>query len=211
MKYIINCDKRIYVDLNKPTEIGCLPSYVRLSGDVTEESARDFRRSLMHAESLALASGQEIIPVLIDSYGGDVTALFSMIDAIEACPLPIATIIEGKAMSAGAVLFSFGKEGHRYMGKNATLMLHEVSFGHKGKLEEIKSRTKHTDMINKKIFKMVAENCGQSKGHFLTEMEKRKNADWYLSADECKEHNLCNHIGIPTMETKITMSVKFGL
>jgi len=211
MKYIVECDKRVFADLNKPNEIGCLPSYVRLSGDVTEESARDFRRSLMHAESLALASEQKIIPIIIDSYGGDVTALFSMIDAIEACPLPVATILEGKAMSAGAILFTFGKEGHRYMGKNATLMFHEVSFGIKGKLEEIKSRTKHTDIVNKKVFKMIAENCGQSKNYFLTEMEKRKNADWFLTAEECMEHNIANHIGIPKLETKISMSIKFGL
>jgi ATP-dependent protease ClpP protease subunit len=35
----------------------------------------------------------------------------SMISAIKDAELPVATIVEGKAMSCGAILFSFGEEG----------------------------------------------------------------------------------------------------
>ena len=60
-----------------------------------EKSASDFATKM----SMAHSTGQKIIPVVIDSYGGQVYALMAMIASIRASELPVATIVEGKAMS----------------------------------------------------------------------------------------------------------------
>ena len=83
--------------------------------------------------ALAHSTGQKVIPVVIDSYGGQVYSLMSMIAAIESAELPVATIVEGKAMSCGAVLLSFGEQGMRFADPHATVMIHDVSSGGYGK------------------------------------------------------------------------------
>ncbi|HBZ39919.1 MAG TPA: hypothetical protein DEO59_16125, partial [Balneola sp.] len=72
-----------------------------------------------------------------------------------------------KAMSCGAILFSFGTEGRRYMDSDATLMIHDVSSSGWGKIEEIKADVKEAERLNKKIFRMMAKNCGQEEDYFL--------------------------------------------
>jgi hypothetical protein len=65
-----------------------------------------------------------------------------MVANIKASNIPVATIVEGKAMSCGALLFSYGASGYRFMDKHATIMIHDVSSGARGKIEEIKADAK---------------------------------------------------------------------
>jgi ATP-dependent Clp protease, protease subunit len=125
----------------------------------TEESARSFRREFNDA----ITTGQTVIPVCIDSYGGQVYSLMSMIDTIKSSPVPVATIVTGKAMSCGAILFSFGTNGFRIMQPNATVMIHEVSRGTWGKIEEIKADVTQAESLNNRVFAMMANNCGKRK------------------------------------------------
>lgn len=209
MKYIINIDPRIKI---KNFEEHCnVPVYIRFSGDFTEASAEKFCEELEAAEDVALKSGQEVIPVVINSYGGEIYALLAMIDMIKACKVPIATIVEGKAMSAGAALFCMGAEGHRYIGPNATVMIHEASSGAFGKNEEIKSSSAETDRLNQHMLKMMAKNCGKEENYFVDIIHEKKHADWYLDAKECLKHNIANVIGIPTFTVDFIIKQKFGI
>ena len=81
------------VELRKP------PIIVKVN-KFTEDSSKKFHQEMAAAHN----SGQKVIPIVIDSYGGQVYSLMSMISAIQAAELPVATIVEGKAMSCGAVL-----------------------------------------------------------------------------------------------------------
>jgi ATP-dependent Clp protease protease subunit len=171
-----------------------------------EQSADDFRNKF----SMAQNTGQKIIPVVIDSYGGQVYSLMSMIATIRSCPLPVATIAEGKAMSCGAVLLTFGDEGYRFMDPDATVMIHDVASGQWGKNEEIKASAAETDRLNKKIFKMMAQNCGKKEDFFLKEIHKRGHADWFLESDECKKLGIINHVRVPNIEVKVDVSIDFA-
>jgi len=152
-------------------------------------------------------TNQPILPIIIDSYGGQVYSLMSMISDIKHCKIPVATIVQGKAMSCGAILFSFGDEGMRYMDPDATVMIHDVSSMEYGKVEEIKASAEETERLNKKIYHMMAENCGQHKDYFLDIVHQKGHADWFLEPDEAKKHNLANHLRIPQM--KIDVDVRF--
>jgi ATP-dependent Clp protease, protease subunit len=161
MQYVVDIDPRILID--KVEENWDIPVYVTLSGDITEESAKKFREDFSQAENAARRSKQEIIPIVIDSYGGSVYALLSMVDTIKNCPFTVATVVEGKAMSAGAILFSCGAEGHRYMAPNATIMIHDVSSFTWGKQAELKAASAEAERLNKLIYGIMAENCGHKK------------------------------------------------
>ena len=170
-----------------------------------EPSADEFRNKF----SLAQSTGQKVIPVVIDSYGGQVYSLMSMISTIRSSTLPVATIAEGKAMSCGAVLLSFGHEGMRFMDPDATVMIHDVASGQWGKNEEVKASAAETDRLNKKIFSMMSKNCGKEEDFFLKAIHERGHADWFLEPDLCKEIGLVNHIRVPTFDIKIDVSIDF--
>ena len=72
----------------KEVELRHNPVIIRVN-KFDEESAKDFASQM----SLAHNTGQSVIPVVIDSYGGQVYALMSMISAIKASELPVATIV----------------------------------------------------------------------------------------------------------------------
>ena len=60
-----------------------------------------------------------------------------MIAAIKNAEIPVATIVEGKAISCGVILASCGTKGYRYITEDATLMIHDVSSFTYGKNSEI--------------------------------------------------------------------------
>ena len=171
-----------------------------------EESAKKFSDAMSEAQN----TGQPIVPVVIDSYGGQVYSLLSMVANIKSSKIPVATIVQGKAMSCGALLFSYGAFGHRYMDKHATLMIHDVSTGAHGKVEEIKADAKESDRLNQWLYREMATNCGKEEEYFLKLIHERSHADWYLDATEAQSHGLANHLRVPDLKLKIDVEYSFG-
>jgi len=169
-----------------------------------EESAKEFSAKM----ALAHNTGQKVIPIVIDSYGGQVYSLMSMISNIKMAELPIATIVEGKAMSCGAILFSFGSDGMRYMGKDSTLMIHDVSSMSYGKNEEIQVSAAETKRLNEIVYKMMARNCDQPDDYFKNIVHDKAHADWFLDAEEAKKHKLANHLRVPKLQINVDVSIE---
>lgn len=189
--------------LVREVELKHNPIIIRVN-KFTEESAKDFSMKMAMAHN----TGQKVIPVVIDSYGGQVYSLMSMISNIKASELPVATIIEGKAMSCGAILFSFGEDGMRYMDKDATLMIHDVSSMAYGKTDDIQVSAAETKRLNDKVYTMMARNCGHSDDYFKKIIHDNAHADWFLDAKEAKKHKLAQHLRIPKLEIKVDVSIE---
>ena len=189
--------------LLKEWELRKSPVIIRVN-KFDEPSAKDFAHSMGAAHN----TGQKVIPVIIDSYGGHVYSLMAMIASIKGSELPVATIVEGKAMSCGAILFSFGEEGLRFMDKNATLMIHDVSSMDFGKVEELKAGAKEADRLNKSVYTMMSRNCAKKDDHFMKIVDKKKHADWFLDADEAKKHNLANQLRVPKLRISINVDIE---
>ena len=190
--------------LKEPKLIDDLPVVIRVR-KFDEAAAKTFSDTMANAQN----TGQPIVPVIIDSYGGQVYSLMSMISDIKHSRIPVATITQGKAMSCGAILFSFGTEGHRYMDPDATIMIHDVSSMGWGKVEEIKASAEEVERLNQKVYRMMAKNCGQPEDYFLNIVHEKSHADWYLDADECKKHNMTNHLHIPELKIKASVTFDF--
>ena len=189
--------------LIKEVELRKNPVIIRVN-KFDEESAKKFHQEMAQAHN----SGQKVIPVVVDSYGGEVYSLMSMISAIRHAELPVATIIEGKAMSCGSILFTFGEEGMRFMDPAATVMIHDVSSMDWGKVEELKASAKEADRLNEKVYTMMARNCGKKDDYFMKIVDKKKHADWFLDAEEAKKHNLVNHLRIPKITIDIDVAIE---
>ena len=182
-----------------------LPVIIRVR-KFDEAAAKTFSEEMAKAQN----TGQPIIPVVIDSYGGQVYSLMSMISDIKHSTLPVATIVQGKAMSCGAILFTFGAEGHRYMDPDATFMIHDVSSFTGGKIEELKADVGEAERLNQKVFKMMAKNCGHHEDYFLDIVHDKGHADWYLELDEAKKHKIVNHGHLPKLKIRANVEFDFG-
>tara|TARA_B100001094_G_scaffold307887_1_gene339983 strand:+ start:756 stop:1361 length:606 start_codon:yes stop_codon:yes gene_type:complete len=190
--------------LKEPKFVDDLPIVIRVT-KFDEASAKSFSALMSKAQN----SGQPVVPVIIDSYGGQVYSLMSMIADIKHSKIPVATIVQGKAMSCGAILFSFGAPGKRFMDEDATLMIHDVSSMAWGKVEEVKVSAEETDRLNQKIYHMMAENCGQDEDYFLDIVHEKGHADWFLDAKDCKKHKLANHLRVPDLKIEATVKISF--
>lgn len=190
--------------LIKEIELRKQPIMIRVN-KFDEESAAKFQLEVAQAHN----TGQKIIPIIIDSYGGQVYSLMTMISAIKHSELPIATIVEGKAMSCGAVLFTFGEQGHRYMDPDATIMIHDVSSMDWGKVEELKAGAQEADRLNTAIYTMMAQNCGKKDDYFLKIVDKKKHADWFIAAPEAKKHGLANQLRVPKLNITVGVDIDF--
>lgn len=204
MKNYIRVDGRIRC---KSSDLDVSAPVIRVNKvfdyDMVEGFVKDFNN--------CLDKNAKIIPIVIDSYGGEVYCLLEMISLIKSSPVPVATICNGKAMSCGALLYMFGSNGYRFMSEQATLMLHEVSSGSHGKVEEIKADAKETDRLNSMIFTMAAKHIGVSEKYFLDLLHKHNHAEIYLDAKTAKQHKICNHIGVPELITQVNVDYKLVL
>ncbi len=199
MKLIRNISRKI-----KDLEMRVAPVIITVR-DFDEENANTFIKEI----GLAHNTGQPIIPVVIDSYGGDVYALNRMIDAIKNSELPVATIVEGKAMSCGAILMTFGTKGYRYCNSDATVMMHDISSWSGGKIEEIRSSFKETERLQLKILQEVDRNCGQELGFFEKAIHSKGRADWFINAEESLQLGMADKIGNPNIGLNFKVDINF--
>jgi ATP-dependent Clp endopeptidase proteolytic subunit ClpP len=192
------------IKFKKIEELVDLP-YVVVVNEFDEKSAKAFRDDFARA----LNTGQKIVPVVIDSYGGQCYSLLSMAATIKQSPVPVATIATGKAMSCGAILFTCGAEGHRYIDPLATLLIHDVSGHSFGKVEDVKTNAEEIERLNQMVYIMMARNIGKADDYFLKMTHDKGHADLYFSAEQCKEHNIANHIRTPSFRVKVSTETVF--
>lgn len=120
---------------------------------------------LKNTEAYNIDYGRRVDPphlhLHIHSYGGELLAGFAAADAILSCPVPVHTHIEGGVASA-ATLFSI-MGSHRTIGRNAFILIHQLSSMFWGKYEEFKDEMKNNDLLMKHIRGMYAERTKLTK------------------------------------------------
>ena len=146
---------------------------------------------------------QPFIPILIDSFGGDVLSLFSMLDMIDSSDKPVITAVSSKAMSCGSALLSAGTKGYRFASPRATILIHEASTQLEGKAADIISDAKNMEALNEKLMELLAKNSNRPASFYKNLIKKGNNADLYLSAEEALECGIIDHIGLPEIEMNV--------
>jgi len=158
------------------------------------DAALDFRDSLLEA-----SKGDPTRPIIvyIDSYGGMVDSLASMIETMDEVPNPIITAVIGKAMSCGAMLLSHGDV--RFCGRHSRVMVHEVSGGAAGDVHDVGADAQEMKRLNKYFMNLLAKNCGIKGGYEgLRKMIKDQDGrDHYMNAEEAVKFGICDAIGLP--------------
>lgn len=169
--------------------------------DFEQEEVDKFRRQVFEE---SLADPKAPIRVYIDTDGGYVDGLASMVETLQSVPNPIHTIVTGRACSAGAFLLSFGHK--RYCGKHSYIMIHKISSGAWGHVDDMNITLEEINRLNNYWLSRLADNCGLD----VDEVTERLNRvrDHYLSASDALEFGIIDHIGIPQVQYKLKKARK---
>lgn len=182
------------------------PDFITVN-DFGEEEFLSFHNQFVNLQK----NGQDVIPIVIDSCGGDVYSLFGMISLMKSAPVPVATIVLGKAFSCGAVLASAGTPGYRFMSEHASILVHQISTADQGKMAEIESSLDHVRKLDKKLLSILDENCGQESGFFSKRIKEIGNVDEYVTPKEAKKLGIIDKIGVPMLKVTVKQTVTLEL
>lgn len=169
-----------------------------------EESTKDFWEKFKEAES----KSQQIIPITIDSFGGEVYAALAMNDIIRSTNKVVITTSVGKAMSCGLFLLAAGTPGYRFCSSNCSLMLHSVSSWTEGKVGDMQSDMKENIKLQKRFLFTMAHNCGKKNSYFLDIINSNMDRDIFMTPKEALKHNIIDKIGIPILKEKKEMIIE---
>lgn len=148
-----------------------------LSGEINEHVAQEINVEMIRMQR---EDPLQDITMIVDSYGGDLFAAFSIVDCMEMLTCDIKTICLGKAMSAGQFIFSTGAKGKRFMSKHARLMLHNPISGYEGSVPDIEVEIEELQKCRDLFVQHIAEKSGHTPEQIKELIQRNK----YLDAQD---------------------------
>lgn len=130
------------------------------------------------------------IKIYINSSGGKVIPSLSIISAIETSKTPVYTYCLGQACSAAAVVLLAGHK--RYIQKYSTVMIHEMSAGAHGQLQDLKETVLDINRTQAMYDEIIIKNT-KIKQAQLNDCYLHKR-DWSLSAAECLKLKIADEL-----------------
>lgn len=119
------------------------------------------------------------ITLMIDSPGGSVEVLYSVVKAIEISKTPVRTICYCNAFSAAADLLACGTTGYRMCMPGTNIMMHAGSTQLCGTVAQVDAAKKYFDNMGKEINKLV-----MSKTNIDTKIQKKMKDDYYMTCED---------------------------
>lgn len=189
---ITNPDSLIDIEASLDT-FNFLERTIYITDEITQKMANSFYHMVVFWNKADEEEGidpndRKPIKVYIDTFGGDLNATFTMIDAIKLSLTPVHTIVTGKAYSGG---FFISITGHkRFCTPNSSYLFHEGSITEDGDAGKIRNRMEFYWKQLDRLKEIVLENTKITE----EEYEKRKNDDWQMWADEAVKYGIADEI-----------------
>lgn len=158
-----------------------------LAGPVNDQMSTVVQAQLMFLDNLDSKSD---ILMHVDSPGGSVKSGLSIVDVMHYITPDIKTVNTGMAASMGSILLSQGTKGKRFMLPNSRVMLHQVSSGAEGNIQDIRISMLESEKYNDKLFDILGEACGKTAKKVMKDAER----DLWLDADGSKTYGIVDEI-----------------
>lgn len=176
-----NTNKRLFYlsdDINKSTigEICFNLLYLLQEDDEKDSKEKDFKR--------------EPIKIYINSGGGDIYDMWTLIDIMLNAKSPIYTYCTGYAMSAAFKIFLAGSK--RFASKHSTFLYHQVYCWRDGKYQDLVEDRVEMDHIQNEIEAYVKSRTKITNEKLIEIREKK--IDWYIHCDEALELGIVTDI-----------------
>jgi ATP-dependent protease ClpP protease subunit len=132
-------------------------------------------------QMLMNAGEQDVAAFLINSPGGQLSGLLSLLEGLNMTEAHTVALLVGSVSSAASMFALHCDEV--YVGENSTMLCHNVSYGTGGKGSDVLAHVKHISSTANKLLRRTYKN-------FLTEQEINDMIDGkeiYLESDEIVE------------------------
>ena len=169
-------------------------NHVYFHSVIDKQSAYKLYTLIKEAEEYSIVTSLKLsiddIPIYlhINSYGGCIFSAFTVIDVIKGCRVPVHSIIEGSAASAGT-LISVSCE-KRYMRENAYMLIHQLSSVCWGKMSEIEDEYLHLTDLMAHIKKIYIEHSSISS----KDLDKMLKRDMWMNSKTAIQHGLVDEL-----------------
>lgn len=169
-------------------------NHVYFYGEVNRENIFDLTLLIREAEEENILTSHKLnidkIPIYlhISSYGGSIFDAFTLIDIIKSCKVPIHSIIEGASASAATIISIVAEK--RYIRPNGYMLIHQLSSGCWGKMNEIEDEFKNLSHLMDKIKNLYMEHAKIPKKE-LVEILKH---DLWMDSQKCIKYGLIDEI-----------------
>ena len=157
-----------------------------LAGPVNDRMSTVVQAQLLFLDNLEVND----ITLHVDSPGGSVKSGLSIVDVMNYITSDIVTLNTGMAASMGSILLGAGTKGKRYSLPNSRVMLHQVSTGASGNIQDIRRSIAEGEKYNTKLFKLLGEYTNKTPETVLEDA----NRDLWLDSDEAKAYGIIDDI-----------------
>jgi len=161
-----------------------------LAGPVNDRMSTIAQAQLMFLDNLDVKD----ITLHVDSPGGSVKSGLGIVDVMDYIKSDIRTINTGMAASMGSILLGAGTKGKRGTLKHSRVMLHQVSTGAQGNIQDIRRSIAEGEKYNTELFRMLGEYTDKTPEQVLEDASR----DLWLGSEEALEYGIIDYIIQPT-------------
>ena len=157
-----------------------------LAGPVNDKMSTVVQAQLMFLDNLEVKD----ITLHVDSPGGSVKSGLSIVDVMDYISSDIITINTGMAASMGSILLGAGTKGKRYSLRFSKVMLHQVSTGASGNLQDVRISVAEGEKYNDILFGLLGKYTDKEPKQVIADTAR----DLWLSAEEAKKYGIIDDI-----------------
>ena len=152
-----------------------------------EDMAKSVVAQLLFLEA---DDNEKDITIYINSSGGYVSSAFAIFDTMQYIVPDVSTVCVGHAASAASFILAAGAKGKRFALKNSRIMMHQVSGGASGQIQDMKIAVNEAEFLNKRLIEEFALLTNHSVKQIIRDIDR----DYYLSAEEAKDYGLIDKV-----------------
>ena len=160
---------------------------VFIGSDLTADLANSVIAQLLFLEA---NDDESDVTLYINSPGGLVSSCLAIYDVMNYIKPDVSTVCIGQAASAAAFILAAGAKGKRFALKNARIMLHQVSGGATGHIEDMKRSFREAEQLNNI---MIAEWASMT-GKTIRQLRRDIDRDYYIGPEEAKSYGVIDDV-----------------
>jgi ATP-dependent Clp protease protease subunit len=133
--------------------------------------------------------GKEI-SLYVNSPGGDMVALFGILDTMRFIEAPVSTICIGQAASAAAVVLAAGEKGRRFVLPNSRVLLHQPHGGAQGQSTDIEIQVREMVEMRDRMVTVLEEATGQTRERLVHDLDR----DFILRGEDAVAYGVVDEV-----------------
>lgn len=130
------------------------------------------------------------INLYINSPGGDMVALFGILDTMNFISAPVSTTCIGQAASAAAIVLAAGERGRRFVLPNARVLLHQPHGGAQGQSTDIEIQVREMVEMRNRMVDVLSRATGQPREKLAVDLDR----DYILRGEDAVAYGVVDEV-----------------